>query len=81
MRKDTNGPHGKERKMSKLVTSSKVLGRLPDGTPQRLWTEDHRVFIEGYGYVTTTMGYRIGVIQVREITPTNGVMGDGLYAN
>ncbi|MEN9588593.1 MAG: hypothetical protein RLZZ481_379 [Pseudomonadota bacterium] len=52
------------------ITSRKVVGTHPDGTPQLMWTEGPRVFIEGYGYTQTRLGYKIGCVEVREITPS-----------
>ncbi len=52
------------------ITHSQVIGRHPDGTPARLWTEGPRVFIEGYRYVVAASGIRYGAIEVREITPS-----------
>jgi hypothetical protein len=67
----TNKP--KETKMQHFpITNSKVIGKHPDGTLARMWTEGNRVFIEGYGYsIPAASGTRYGAIMVREITPTN----------
>ena len=52
------------------ITNSKTIGTHPDGTPARMWTEGHRVFIEGYAYATAASGVTYGAVMVREITPS-----------
>jgi len=50
------------------ITDSKVIGRAPDGSPLRTWSEGLRTFIETYSYFTATSGTVYGVVLVAETT-------------
>ena len=50
------------------ITDSTVIGRAPDGSPLRAWSEGLRTFIETYGYFTATSGTVYGLVLVSETT-------------
>lgn len=50
------------------ITNSKVIGRAPDGSPLRSWTEGSRTFIETYSYFKATSNTTYGVVLVVETT-------------
>lgn len=54
--------------MHNPITDSKILGRAPDGSPLRSWTEGSRTFVETYKYFTATSGTAYGVVIVVETT-------------
>ncbi len=52
------------------ITDSKVIGRAPDGSPLRSWSEGPRTFIETYSYFKATSGTTYGSVFVVETTKT-----------
>ena len=50
------------------ITDSTVIGRAPDGSPLRSWSEGSRTFIETYSYFTATSGTVYGLVLVAETT-------------
>jgi hypothetical protein len=50
------------------VTNSVVIGKAPDGSLLRSWTEGERTFIESYAYATAKSGITYGCVIVIETT-------------
>ena len=50
------------------ITNSVVIGKAPDSSPLRSWSEGERTFIESYGYFKATSGTTYGCVIVIETT-------------
>ena len=50
------------------ITDSQVIGRAPDGSPLRSWSEGLRTFIEIYSHFKATSGTVYGLVLVVETT-------------
>ena len=51
-----------------IQTNMTIIGKGADGCDLRTWNEGEKTFEERYEYFQTTLGYKIGLIVVVEIT-------------